>query len=286
METIVIAGVGLIGGSFGLALRRAGFSGRIVGVSSPPTIQTAIRRGAIDEGAPLAEAVAQADLVLLAQPISVILQVLPEVAARLKPGALVTDAGSTKRAIVEEAEKHFPPGAFLGGHPMAGKAERGVGVAEAGLFEGRPWILTPVRREDEETERARWLQAWIGALGARLMVLTPVQHDRVVAAASHLPQLASSALAALLDDSPESALARAAAGPGLHDMTRLALSDAGLWRDICATNQEEIRRLLREYAARLSGLADQFEPASLDALFRSANRFASQLRNSASDRKK
>jgi len=280
METVVIAGVGLIGGSFGLALRRAGFRGRIIGVSSPPTIQTATGRGAIDEGAPLAEAVAQADVVLLAQPISIIMRVIPEVAAHLKPGALVTDAGSTKQAIVEEAERHFTPGAFLGGHPMAGKAERGVAVAEASLFEGRPWILTPVRREDEESERARWLESWITAIGARLMVLDPAQHDRVVAAASHLPQLLSSVLAAFLDGAPESALARAAAGPGLHDMTRLALSDAGLWRDICATNQEEIRRLLREYAARLTGLAGRFGPEELDSLFHAANRFASQLRKS------
>lgn len=265
METVSILGVGLIGGSFGLALRRAGFNGRILGVSRPATIETALRVGAIDAGAPLEEAVAASGLVFLAQPIHVIIDVMPRVAAALKPGAVVTDAGSTKRAIVDAGTRHFAPGVFIGGHPMAGKAETGVAAAEATLFEGRPWILM---------DHCPELERWITALGARLLLMDPATHDRVVGAASHLPQFLSTVLASFLDGHPDADQVRAAAGPGLHDMTRLALSDLTLWRDIYATNGDEIAALLRRCASALESL----DAASLEDAFTRANRFATRLR--------
>ncbi|HSV13378.1 MAG TPA: prephenate dehydrogenase/arogenate dehydrogenase family protein, partial [Tepidisphaeraceae bacterium] len=135
MNTVAIAGVGLIGGSFALALRKAGFQGTIIGVSSPATVQKALSLGVIDEAMPLAEAVSAADLVYLAQPISQILETLDV----LDTDALVTDAGSTKAVICDRARRLKR---FVGGHPMAGKESRGVEHADADLFRGRPYVLT------------------------------------------------------------------------------------------------------------------------------------------------
>ncbi|MFZ0936604.1 MAG: prephenate dehydrogenase/arogenate dehydrogenase family protein, partial [Bryobacteraceae bacterium] len=143
MKHVAIVGTGLIGASFGLALRKAGFDGPIVGVSSPRAIADAIAAGAIDRGAPLAEAVAAADLVFLSQAIGRILDTIRHLDPLLQPGALVTDAGSTKCEIVDLARQTITRGQFLGGHPMAGKETRGAAAADAGLFRGRTWVLTP-----------------------------------------------------------------------------------------------------------------------------------------------
>src|SRR5439155_5115682 len=136
-------GTGLIGSSFGLALRKAGFTGAITGVSSPPAIAAAIAAGAIDRGAPLASAVPEADLVFLSQTIGRILDTIRHLDPLLRPGALVTDAGSTKCAIVDLAREKVTRGQFLGGHPMAGKETRGAAASDPDLFRGRTWILTP-----------------------------------------------------------------------------------------------------------------------------------------------
>src|SRR3954453_14317993 len=138
MQCVAIAGVGLIGGSFGLALRRGGFTGSIIGVSSPRTIEAACERGAIDRGVTLEEAAESADLLLLAQPISVILETIDRLAPIARPECLITDAGSTKAEIVSRAAS-LPN--FIGAHPMAGKETSGIESADASLFIGRPWIL-------------------------------------------------------------------------------------------------------------------------------------------------
>src|ERR1039458_2911299 len=139
MKSVAIVGTGLIGSSFGLALRQAGFDGPIVGVSSPRAIAGALAAGAIDRGAPLAEAVAQADLVFLSQTIGRILDTIRHLDGLVKPGALVKDGGSTKCEIVDVARENILRCQFLGGHPMAGKEKRGAAGAEAGLFHGRAW---------------------------------------------------------------------------------------------------------------------------------------------------
>ncbi len=276
MKTVAIVGVGLIGASFGLALRRAGFSGHILGVSSDRSIRAAIDRHAIDEGVPLESAAAQADLIYLSQPISGILETLPRLAGLLKPGALVTDAGSTKRQIVEAAA---PLGsAFIGGHPMAGKTARGAAGAEASLFEGRPYVLTPASPAQMDDEHVRVLASWIEKIGARLVVLSPAEHDRLVAAASHLPQLLSTALASTLEQMPDPAPIAAVAGPGLHDMTRLALSSHEIWKDILATNGDEIAAALLVIEARLSELRQSLESAETESAFASGRNFALRLR--------
>ncbi len=274
METVVIAGVGLIGGSFGLALKSAGFRGRILGVSSPQTIEKALRRGAIDEGASLEEAAPRADLIYLAGPIRAILGTIPKLDGLARPGTLVTDAGSTKRRICE-AGSRLRGALFLGGHPMAGKEKRGVEEAEAELFRGRPWLLTPSMREDLETPAARELLAWIGRIGAEPRVMTPEEHDRTVALSSHLPQMLSTALAASLDGIPGVA---EAAGPGLLDMTRLALSGWDIWRDILETNRDEIVRAIGIYEERLRALKARLEQGLPEEEFRRGAEFARRLR--------
>jgi prephenate dehydrogenase len=267
MQTVGIVGVGLIGGSFGLALRKAGFSGTILGVSSQRSLDQARERGAIDRGATLEEAAGASDLLFLSQPISGILETLRRLDTLVRPEALVTDAGSTKRAIVEEAERCLRRCTFLGGHPMAGKELRGAGAADADLFRGRPWILTSTPDHPVATE----FREWIGLFGAREIILDAAQHDRLVAWSSHLPQLASTALASLLRDrAPDAA---GIAGPGLLDSTRLAMSSFDLWRDILDTNQTEISAALDAYIEKLRALRGDFETE-----FEKGSEFARSLR--------
>lgn len=281
MKTVAIFGVGLIGGSFGLALRRAGFRGRILGVSSMATIQAARSRGAIDLGVAFEDA-AKADLIYLAQPVAQILATLPDLARLVPPGTLVTDAGSTKREIVAKASTLFREGQFLGGHPMAGKAVRGVGAASADLFDGRPYLLTPSKPEHMESPAAKSLLEWIGKIGAHAVVVTPEQHDRVVAGSSHLPQLVSTALAAALARHPDSAALAAAAGPGLIDMTRIAMSDYALWGDILATNRDAVREALALFQSELAAVQRLLDDGGLEQEFHTAAAFAAAARKHSS----
>jgi len=237
-----IVGVGLIGGSFALALREAGFTGKIIGVSSPATLRDAFDRGVIDEALPLDEAAAQSDLIYLAQPIAKILDTIGVIDSFVRPGTLITDAGSTKHAIVERARERIHRGRFVGGHPMAGKEARGVAEAEATLFRNRPYVLTS---PDAELER------WVARMGARLVILDASSHDRLVALVSHLPQLISTALASTLASEPG---ADCVSGPAALDLTRLALSPYEIWRDIFATNAQPIDAALALFIGRLEEL--------------------------------
>jgi prephenate dehydrogenase len=278
MNTVAIFGVGLIGGSFALALRQAGFNGRIIGVSSPGTIEKAIALKVIDESLPAQAAAEAADLIYLAQPILRIVEILPELNNWVRPDALVTDAGSTKTAIVDRAAV-ITRCQFLGGHPMAGREKQGVEAAEPGLFQGRPYVLTPRSNADLESSQARNLIDWIGRIGASTIVMSPQQHDRVVAFTSHLPQLASTALAALLDGRDESA--SGVFGPALTDSTRLALSSYDIWGDILTTNRDAIQDALRNYIAQLEEFSQVLETGDLRDPFRRAARFAADLRDIA-----
>jgi prephenate dehydrogenase len=273
MRTVVIAGVGLIGGSFALALRKAGFTGRILGVSSPRTIEAALARSVIDEGVTLEEGCRRADLLYLAQPISKIVGVLPLIDGFVRPGALVTDAGSTKAAIVRTAYVSIRRAQFLGGHPLAGKESRGVEVADADLFKGRAYVVTP---GDLSTDAARTFIAWLERIGAVPLVMSPEAHDRTLALTSHLPQLASTALAVALADKLQHTRA---AGPALLDSTRLALSPFDVWRDIIATNAENIEAALDAYIATLEDVRSRLRTGDLNTAFETAARFAAGLRS-------
>ncbi len=255
METVAIFGTGLIGASFGLALKAAGFRGRVLGVSSPGAVREALERTAIDAAATTDEVVRSADLVYLAQPIRRIIETLTTAGPRFPEGCLITDAGSTKVAIAAAAREHVRRARFVGGHPLAGKEKRGAREADPDLFRGRTYVLTG----DPPAE----LLHWIKAIGAVPVIMTPEEHDRVVAATSHLPQLISTALAA------EAATADLRiSGPGLADMLRLSGSAWEIWEDILRTNTGPIAAALDCFIARLErmraslpDLAEDFERA-------------------------
>jgi prephenate dehydrogenase len=268
VNSIAIVGVGLIGGSFALALRKAGFEGRIIGVSSPATLAAALERGVVGEALPLSEAVALADLIYLAQPIQQILETLGSVDSHVRPGALITDAGSTKSMICARAADTIEHARFVGGHPMAGKESRGVESADADLFRERPYVLTG---RDAELEK------WIEAIGARLVILDPAEHDRIVALVSHLPQLLSTALAGVIGDQPGAAQV---AGPAAGDLTRLALSPYEIWRDIFATNAVSIDAALNSYIGKLEALRVQLRSPEMERVFERAATSARELRRS------
>ncbi len=277
MQTVAIFGVGLIGGSFALAIRKAGFTGRIIGVSSDQTIRTALAMHVIDEALTASDAAAQADLLYLAQPIHTILDSLAELDAWVKPRALITDAGSTKQAIVQRASQAISRAQFLGGHPMAGRERRGVEAAEADLFQGRPYVLTPQSAAELETPAVREFLSWIPRIGSFPVILNPDQHDRTVAFTSHLPQLVSTALAATLDQRPEPETG--VFGPALVDSTRLALSSFDIWGDIFATNRRQILVALECYIAKLQEFREYLDGDTMRRQFDAAAHLAAQVRD-------
>lgn len=283
METVAIIGTGLIGASFGLALREAGFGGSIIGVSSERALAGALDAGAIDRGAPLQEALAAADVVFLSNTIGRILDTVRHIDALLRPGALVTDAGSTKCEIVDAARAHITRAQFLGGHPMAGKESRGAAAAEAGLFRGRSWVLTPDDPSELETPIAAGFRNWLERIGARIVVVDCETHDRLVSLTSHLPQLAATALAATVGEAGGRSSVPLA-GPGLAGATRLALSSYELWRDILATNADNIERALAAYIQKLEHVRENLRTRQLQEEFERAAGFAGRLpRGSNSD---
>ncbi|MEZ5362669.1 MAG: prephenate dehydrogenase/arogenate dehydrogenase family protein [Bryobacterales bacterium] len=278
-RTIGIVGVGLIGGSFGLAMRKAGFEGRILGVSSERSLAEGLRAGAIDQGASLEQAAAACDLLFLAHPIRRILEQLPQIAAIAKPGALVTDAGSTKAEIARTAESAFADKAseFLPGHPMAGKEGRGAAIADANLYRGATWALTPLHTGAPSAAAAE-LESWLGRIGALVRFSTPEEHDRIVALTSHLPQAVSTALASALDSALENPEDLALAGGGLRDMTRLAGSSFGIWADIFETNQGNVAAALDRLIAELEGLRGEVGTPAASVRFERAQQFHSRVK--------
>ncbi len=253
---ILIAGLGLIGGSLALALRRSGYRGSIAAVSRPESLAEGRRLGAIDEGfgyEELPKAAAEADLIVLAAPIARIIEHLDELGrAPLREGTVVTDVGSTKREILAAAARALPSRVhFVGGHPMAGSEKRGMAAADPFLFQNAYYILTGP--DGAPTAPLDGLGDFIaGYTGARVVVLSAEKHDRIAAAISHLPQLLAVALVNSLGElGPlrEDAV-RLAAG-GFRDMTRIASSPFEVWRDILSTNHLEIAGALDRFTARL-----------------------------------
>jgi len=280
MKSVAIVGTGLIGASFGLALREAGFSGPVWGVSSPGAVKEALAAGAIDRAASLAEAAAECDLLFLAQPIGRILDTIRHLNPLVRPEALVTDAGSTKCEIADLGLQQITRCRFLGGHPMAGKERRGAGAASADLFRGATWVLTPEDLADLDAPQVRDFVHWLHKLGARPVCMGPEEHDRVVALTSHLGQLASTALAATVAENLRPPERLEVAGPGLVDMTRLALSAYDLWRDILATNSEPIDRALGAYIQKLEHLRENLRTRQLQVEFERGAELAGRLRKS------
>lgn len=272
MQTVAIVGVGLIGASFGLALRRAGFNGDILGVSSRNAIEAGLAVGAISRSATLKEAADSADLIYLAQPVDRILNTLGWLGPMARKETLITDAGSTKVAVVQRANAFLQRAKFIGGHPMAGKETRGAQSADADLFRNRPYVLTPTSHPVPD-EFFRTLTS----IGANVLEMTAEEHDATVALTSHLPQLISTALSSFLAKRQEAAIQQVF-GSGLLDMTRLALSPADLWASILTTNKANVALALQAYADTLLELKNALEADDLDPVFTAAANFSAALR--------
>jgi prephenate dehydrogenase len=279
---VAIVGLGLLGGSLGLALKKAGFPGRIAGYARrAETRERALAAGVVDEGfADVTEAVHGADLVILATPVAVILDHLPRLQPHLSPRALITDVGSTKRMICERAaELYAQQPLFLGGHPMAGKESSGLENADARLFENARYVLTPLKPEHLDDDRVQAFRALVAAIGARPLTTDPATHDRAVAYLSHLPQLLSSGLASLIEEKYASEdLSLEVAASGFRDMTRLADSPYSIWRDICLTNTENVQMALDSLIQKLESIKMHLGDRELEREFLAAHRLRDQLR--------
>ena len=279
ISTVAIVGVGLIGASFALALKKCGFSGRILGVSSEGALRAGLESGAIDEGCSLESAAPRADLIYLSQTIHRIIEVFPALNGLVRPGALVTDAGSTKQTIVSAAGRALTKCQFLGGHPLAGKEQRGAVAADPDLFRNRRYVLTPTGPNDLETPGAAEFLEWIKRIGAIPVVITSQEHDRTVALTSHLPQLASTALAAVVAQHIGSDESLRVSGTGLLDMTRLAMSPFDVWHEILATNASSLERALQIYIAKLEQIRQALDQPALRGDFEAASALAQKLRS-------
>lgn len=255
-EKIAIVGVGLIGGSLGLAWRRQGAARVVAGIDlSPDILRRAAEIGAIDEGTTdLAEGVRGADLVVLATPIGAVLEMAPALAGLLAPGTVVMDVGSTKGAVCRRMREVLPPGVvFVGGHPMAGSEGQGIEAADPYLFQNAVFVLTP--GEGVPAAVLEDLRALVSLTGAEVALMDPDLHDRAVAAVSHLPQLVAVALvdAAAAAEAESPGVLALAAG-GFRDTTRITASPAGIWLDILDSNREAVLEMLGRFRAALDGL--------------------------------
>jgi prephenate dehydrogenase len=273
---IGIVGLGLIGGSIALAAREIWPSSLVIGVDCKDVLETAMRLHAIDVAADDLIVLAEADVVILAAPVRQNLGLLEQLDEYIAQPAVVTDTGSTKRAIVDAARLLPPRFTFVGGHPLGGAAQSGLEHARPDLFAGRPWLLTPTG--DRSGEAVESLSAFVRAMRAEPRILSVAAHDRLLAYLSHLPQLTASALMQVIGDAVgEDGLALA--GRGLLDTTRLASSPSGIWQDIAATNADELRAALDALIAVLQELrADVDAGDRLADVFASANRWRETLR--------
>jgi prephenate dehydrogenase len=281
---ILIVGTGLIGASTGMALRAAGFDGEIIGTGpTERTLTIAQSIGAIDSwvARDAADAVAATyDIILLAGPALSILDWMQRLAPVLGEHQLVTDVGSTKVRIAELATKLYNQSGrarFLPGHPMAGKESGGAALAEATLFHDAMWLFTPAPSTEPCALEAEWRQ-WVAKFGARTMDLAPARHDEICAWVSHLPQMLSTALAALLEETFASdpvARAQIAAigGRALAETTRLGASPYSMWRDIALSNSGPIAASLHALEQRLAHLRENLRTPELKEEFRLANEF-------------
>ncbi|MCK0512222.1 prephenate dehydrogenase [Aromatoleum buckelii] len=256
IDKLVVCGVGLIGGSFALALRRAGLVRRIVGIGrSPASLARAVALGVIDKAAAgWADALDGADFVLLATPVGQMDTVMAAMAPHLAPGTVVTDAGSTKRDVIEAIYRNLPEHLpyVVPAHPIAGAECSGVEAAFAGLYDGRKVVVTPLpENEPEAVLRVR--QAW-EACGALVHEMPPQEHDRVFAAVSHLPHLLAFGLVHDLAGRSNAEQLFGYAASGFRDFTRIAGSHPEMWRDICIANRQALLGELDQYLAELAQL--------------------------------
>jgi len=291
IRQFTIVGVGLIGGSFALALRKQGFTGRIVGCDRAAVLDRAVTRGAIDEGFthPF-EATRGSQIVILATPVLAIIDMIHRLGPTLPPKTLLTDVGSTKAAVLEEAKKVFGKnlGArFLAGHPMAGKEQSGIDFADSELFQQAPWFVTPVRGQKIYEGLGGEFLDWVERIGARIASLPAEEHDRLCGWISHLPQMISTALAAtLVDEYGKDAPLLELSGRSLREMTRTASSPYPMWRDIAITNKTHLQHAIAKLEQRLAHIRENLDTRELAMEFERAKELRKAKLQGAQNSKK
>ncbi|MGQ9454441.1 MAG: prephenate dehydrogenase [Armatimonadota bacterium] len=254
-DTITIAGVGLIGGSLGMAARHYAIARKVIGIGrNEQRLMKAKLLGAIDEySLDHARGVSEADLFIVATPVRTIIPTIKALASHLKPGTVVTDVGSTKKEIVHQAAQVVPKNcSFVGGHPMAGSEKSGIEAASHDMFLGTTYVLTPT--EQTSIEAIQKMSRFVESLGARVVVLSPEDHDATVALISHLPHVISAALLHTVTKPqiPEHPGSKhlssnwvfGLAAGSFRDLTRISDSPPEIWRDICLTNAEKIAKAI------------------------------------------
>jgi prephenate dehydrogenase len=276
IRQITIIGTGLIGGSFALAMRKRQFAGRIVGCDRESALKKAKMRGVIDNGfVEPADAVRGSQLVVLATPVLAIVDLIGRLGPGLPSTTLLTDVGSTKAEVAEQALTVFGKNAgkrFLAGHPMAGKESSGVDYADADLFQNAVWFLTPLPGQKVNEGIFAEFVGWIDQVGARIAMLPPEDHDRLCAWISHLPQMISTALAAaLVDEFGEEAPLLPAGGRALQEMTRISSSPYSMWRDIAISNRGNLSDALFKVEQRLAHIRENLTTRQLAEEFELAH---------------
>jgi prephenate dehydrogenase len=274
---VVIFGVGLIGGSFALALKQAGAAGEIVGMGrSRQALARSLELGIIDRaGASVADAMRGASLVLVAAPVAQTEAILASLLPYLEEGTVVTDAGSTKADVVAAAREALGArvGQFIPGHPIAGRESNGPDAAIPDLYRGKKTVLTALP-ENSAADVERVAAAWT-ACGAIVHRLTPAEHDKVFAAVSHLPHLLAFALVDDIARKPHADLLFQYAASGFRDFTRIAASSPEMWRDISLANRDALLGELDAYLAQLAGLRAMLagsDGAAIEAVYANAQR--------------
>ena len=276
IRQITIIGTGLIGGSFALALRKRRFAGLIVGCDRESALKKARSRGVIDKGfAEPGDAVRGSQLVVLATPVLAIVDLIGRLGPALPASTLLTDVGSTKASVAEQALRVFGKNAgkrFLAGHPMAGSENSGVDYADAELFQNAVWFLTPLPGQSLHQGLLAEFAGWIDQIGARIAMLPPEDHDRLCAWISHLPQMISTALAAeLVEEFGEDAPLLPAGGRALREMTRISASPYSMWRDIAISNKKNLEDALFKLEQRLAHIRENLGTRALAAEFEQAH---------------
>jgi prephenate dehydrogenase len=277
-KQITIIGTGLIGGSIGLAIKAAGFAGRVIGCDRQATVDRARAMRAIDLGTedPI-EAIQGSDLIVLATPVGGIIDLIERIGPLASPDALITDVGSTKKEIIDRARAVFgdrAPQRFLAGHPMAGKEHGGLENAESRLFINAVWLFVPQPGQDLERGKIKEYRDLLELAGARVMKMEPERHDRLCAWISHLPQMVSTAVAAaLVDEFGDTPDLHAIGGRALREMTRISSSPYSMWRDIAYTNSSNIEQALHKLEQRLVHIRENLRSPALREEFERANQF-------------
>ena len=276
IRQITIVGTGLIGGSLGLALRRARFAGSVVGCDRRAVLEAAQARGVIDRAeADLERAIVGSDLIVLATPVGCILSQLEAVGPLSASDALITDTGSTKEQFVERARMILGDKAaerVLPGHPMAGKEVGGIEQADAELFRDAVWLITPMDSQRPYTLRQLEYLELLKAIGARVITMDADRHDRLCAWISHLPQMIATALASSLrEELGDDEAVLQIGGRALREMTRIAGSPYSMWRDIAMTNTENIEEALLRFEQQIAHLRENLRGPGLREMFEAAS---------------